>query len=256
MTPATFLAMKKYQATLLENRRLGPEIYSLWVKIADLGEVKPGQFFEFATDTRFLRRAFSLADRDGDRLRFVVKVVGSGTRWLAGLSAGSKLDLLGPLGEGTRMPSSGPVMLLAGGVGAAPLLYLARKLNGQGLGVDTLLAAGTEEELILAEEFGSLCREVILATDDGSCGQKGLLTDILPTLPGTKDIQSFYACGPEAMFVALKRLNFRKPVYAFLESRMGCGTGLCMGCAVRGRDGRYHRVCTDGPVFDLEEIEL
>lgn len=248
--------MMRHQATLVENRRLGQEIGSLWMRLADIGEVKPGQFFEFATDTRFLRRALSLADRDGDRLLFVVKVVGQGTRWLAGLSADSKLDLRGPLGEGVKIPDSGPVMLLAGGVGAAPLLYLARKLNERGLEVNALLAAGSEEELILTEEFGSLCREVILATDDGSCGHKGFLTDILPALQVVNDTRIFYACGPEPMFAALKRLDLGKPVYAFLESRMGCGTGLCVGCAVRGRDGRYRRVCTEGPVFNLEEIEL
>jgi len=248
--------MKRHQATLLENHRLGLGLYSLQVEFEDLGDVEPGQFFEFLTGARFLRRAFSVADRDAMRLRFVLRVVGKGTAWLSQLPEGSKLNLAGPLGQGVAMPSKGPVMLLAGGIGAAPLLYLARKLNEQRVEVDALLAAETKEELILTEEFGSLCRKVILATDDGSCGHKGLLTDILPALPVINDIQIFYACGPEPMFAALKRLDLGKPLYAFLESRMGCGTGLCMGCGVLGRDGRYHRVCTEGPVFNLEEIEL
>jgi dihydroorotate dehydrogenase electron transfer subunit len=248
--------MKRHQATLLENRRLGPGLYSLQVEFEDLGDVKPGQFFEFLTGARFLRRAFSVADRDATRLRFVLRVVGKGTAWLSQLPEGSKLDLAGPLGQGVAMPSLGPVMLLAGGVGAAPLLYLARKLNEKGIQVDAMLAAGTSEELILAEEFKSLCRNLTFATDDGSCGKKGRLTDVLPALPDIHDVKVFYACGPEPMFAALKRLDLGKPLYAFLESRMGCGTGLCMGCAVHGRDGRYHRVCTEGPVFNLEEIEL
>jgi dihydroorotate dehydrogenase electron transfer subunit len=246
----------RYQPTLVENRRLGPGLYSLWTRFDNSPDVQPGQFFEFATGVRFLRRAFSVADKDADRLRFVLRVVGAGTQWLSELSKDSRLDISGPLGKGVILPSEGPVMLLAGGVGAAPLLYLARKLNEEGVTVDALLAAGTSEELILAEEFKSLCRNLTLATDDGSCGKKGRLTDVLPALPDIHDIKVFYACGPEPMFLAIKRMGLGRPVYAFLESRMGCGTGLCVGCAVRGRDGRYHRVCTEGAVFNLEEIEL
>jgi dihydroorotate dehydrogenase electron transfer subunit len=226
------------------------------VKSDDLLAVEPGQFFEFATGVRFLRRAISVADHDGDCLRFVLRVVGPGTRWLSRLSEGAALDIYGALGQGVKMPAAGPVMLLAGGVGAAPLLYLARRLSESGIEVDALLAASSGEELILADEFRAFCREVTIATDDGSCGKKGLLTDVLPALPAIGNTRIFYACGPEAMLVALKRLKLKKPVYAFLESRMGCGTGLCVGCAVRDQSGRYRRVCTDGPVFNLEEIEL
>ena len=246
----------KYQPTLVENRRLGPDLYSLWTRFDSPCDVEPGQFFEFATGVRFLRRAFSVADQDADRLRFVLRVVGAGTGWLSLLTEGSRLDISGPLGKGVAVPSLGPVMLLAGGVGAAPLLYLARKLNEKGVEVDALLAAGTSVELILVEEFKSLCRRVTLATEDGSCGEKGYLTDVLATLSGIHDVKVFYTCGPEPMLTAIKRIGLGRPVYAFLESRMGCGTGLCVGCAVRGRDGRYHRVCTEGPVFNLEEIEL
>jgi dihydroorotate dehydrogenase electron transfer subunit len=248
--------MKRYQPTLVENRRLGPGLYSLWVRFGNPCDVQPGQFFEFATGVRFLRRAFSVADKDADRLRFVLRVVGAGTRWLSEFSQGSRLDISGPLGRGVVLPAEGPVMLLAGGVGAAALLYLARKLNEKGIQVDALLAAARSEELILAEEFRPLCRNLTLATDDGSCGRKGRLTDVLPALPDVHDIKVFYTCGPEPMFASIKRMGLGRPVYAFLESRMGCGTGLCVGCAVRGRDGRYRRVCTEGPVFNLEEIEL
>jgi dihydroorotate dehydrogenase electron transfer subunit len=248
--------MKRYQPTLVENQRLGPDLYSLWTRFDSPFDVEPGQFFEFATGVRFLRRAFSVADKDADRLRFILRVVGAGTQWLSELSLGSRLDVSGPLGRGVVLPSEGPVMLLAGGVGAAPLLHFARKLNERGIKVDALLAAARGEELILVEEFRPLCRNLTLATDDGSCGKKGRLTDVLPALPRIHDVKVFYTCGPEPMFAAIKRMGIGKPVYAFLESRMGCGTGLCVGCAVLGRDGRYHRVCTEGAVFNLEEIEL
>lgn len=197
-----------------------------------------------------------MADREGERLRFIVRVVGEGTRWLGDLSVGEELDITGPWGQAVDLPLVKPVMLLAGGVGAAPLLYLARNLKERDVDCYALLAAGSKKEIILQDEFHSLCKEVFIASDDGSAGIRGLLTDVLQGLPLINQVKTFYACGPEPMFAALKRLNLSQPVFAFLESRMGCGTGLCVGCAVKGIDGRYHRVCLEGPVFSLEEIDL
>lgn len=248
--------MQPHQATLLERRELGPGLFSLKLGLPGIGDVEPGQFYEFSTDARFLPRALSVADKTGDRLTFVLRVVGPGTSWLSRLPESSIINIRGPLGRGVSMPDEGPVMLLAGGVGAAPLLYLARKLSERGIPVWALLAASSENELILVDEFRSFCEKVILATNNGSIGHKGFLTDVLSTLSETKDVKQFYACGPEAMFCALKSLSLSQTVYAFLESRMGCGTGLCVGCAVLGRDDIYHRVCLEGPVFDLEDIEL
>lgn len=246
----------KHRASFCDRTRLGPGLFSLTLSIPSLGTLEPGQFFEFKTPVRFLRRAFSVADREGDKVRFVIKVVGAGTAWLAEVPVPTELDVIGPLGQGVKMPSRGPVMLLGGGVGAAPLLYLARRFEESGVICDAVIAARSEAELLLLDEFGSMCREVILVTDDGSRGAKGYLSDILADLPRAKDAQAFYACGPEPMLAAIKRLALPSPVYAFLESRMGCGTGLCVGCAVKGSDGSYRRVCLEGPVFDLGEIEL
>lgn len=248
--------MKHHIATLAERREIGPDLFSLWLRFPHSIDVKPGQFFEFRTGETFLRRALSVADQDAERLRFVLRAVGPGTSWLASQTVGVELDLFGPLGQGVDAANQKPVMLLAGGVGAAPLLFLSRVLKEQNIDCIALLAAGTENEIILADEFRLLCKEVIFCTDDGSCGRKGLLTDVLPRLPQINEVKIFYACGPEPMFGALKRLGLNKPIHAFLESRMGCGTGLCVGCAVKGVDGLYHRVCLEGPVFPLEEIEV
>ncbi len=248
--------MQLHQATLLERRELGPGLFSLKLDLPGIGEVNPGQFFEFLTEVRFLPRALSVADKNENTLTFVLRVVGPGTSWLSGLSESSVINLRGPLGRGVPIPDEGPVMLLAGGVGAAPLLYLARKLREKPIAASVLLAASTRNELILVDEFRALCENVTLATDDGSAGHKGFLTDILPHLPDVNKVKQFYACGPKAMFCSLKRLSLTQTVYAFLESRMGCGTGLCVGCAVLGRDGIFHRVCLEGPVFNLEDIEL
>lgn len=248
--------MSARQATLCKKENLAPGIFSLWLEAHGLGNVDAGQFFEFATQATFLRRAFSVADREQDLLLFVVRVVGPGTGWLSQLSPGSNIDVIGPLGQGVSIPETGPVMLLAGGVGAAPLLYLARNLYDAGIETDALLAARTKQQIILSREFESLCRRVILATDDGTCGVKGCLTDVVGSLDQVRNAKAFYACGPEPMYAALDNIGLKPPVYAFLESRMGCGSGLCMGCAVRGKNGSYLRVCTQGPVFNLAEIDL
>jgi dihydroorotate dehydrogenase electron transfer subunit len=248
--------MQLHHATLLEIKELGPGLFMLRLIVPECCEVEPGQFFEFLTDVRFLPRALSVADKEKNILTFVLRVVGEGTSWLSRLNEGAKISIRGPLGHGVSLPGEGPVMLLAGGVGAAPLHYLARKLKERGLPAFALLAASTESELILVDEFRLLCEEVFFATDDGSLGKKGFLTDVLSLLPKVGEARLLFACGPEAMFSALKRLKLSQPVYAFLESRMGCGTGLCVGCAVLGNDDKYHRVCLEGPVFNLEDIKL
>jgi len=121
------------------------------------GDVKPGQFFEIATDVRFLRRAVSVADVDGNDARILIRAVGAGSNWLASKEKGEYLDVTGPLGQGINIPDKDPVMLLGGGVGAAPLLYLARKLKDKGLRVQAFLGARTKKEVILEEEFRTLC---------------------------------------------------------------------------------------------------
>ncbi len=248
--------MKKYLATLHSKCELGTGLFGLWLEFDELVDVGPGQFFEFTTGVKFLRRAISVADAQENRLLFVFRVVGEGTKWLSELTPGVELNLIGHLGKQVEMPQQGPVMLLGGGVGVAPLLYLARTLYHAKIPTYAVLAASSANQLILVDEFRPLCSELTLVTDDGSLGYKGLLPEVIPNLTILPEITKFYACGPEPMFVAINKLSLNKPVYAFLESRMGCGVGLCVGCAVAGKDGAYHRVCTEGPVFKLEDVIL
>jgi dihydroorotate dehydrogenase electron transfer subunit len=248
------MKMELHRAILLERRELAPGLVALKARIQGMDEIKPGQFFEFQTGKTFLPRAISVSDCTKEDILFVVKVVGPGTSWISQLEPEALINIRGPLGQGAPIGSESPVMLCAGGVGAAPLLYLARKLKEKGIACYALIASRTANELILLDEFRSCCERVILATEDGSEGEKGLLTDVLLHLPELEETKVLYACGPEAMFVSLKALSLNQTTYAFLESRMGCGTGLCVGCAVLGRDNKYHRVCTEGPVFNLQEI--
>ncbi|NLI97693.1 hypothetical protein GX441_03420 [bacterium] len=250
------MKMEPRRAILLERRELARGLIALRVRIQGVGEIKPGQFFELQTGKTFLPRAISVSDCMNEDILFVVRVVGPGTSWISQLQPETPMDIRGPLGCGAPMVSESPVMLCAGGVGVAPLLYLARKFKECGIVCYALIASRTSTELILVSEFRTCCERVILATEDGSEGEKGLLTDVLPSLPELYETKVLYACGPEAMLVSLKALALKQTIYAFLESRMGCGTGLCVGCAVLGCDEIYHRVCTEGPVFNLKEILL
>jgi len=223
-------------------------------------EAQPGQFVMVAcgpTLDPLLRRPISIHQCSDDGcLQLVFKVVGRGTRLLSEIRAGQTLDLLGPLGRGFRL-ATGPVALIGGGIGIAPLLFLAKTLMQTNQGTASfrvLLGAQNGEELEpLAAAFATMGCEVELATDDGSLGRHGLITDLLPAhLPG---LSTAYACGPHPMMAAVAKLCAAAEVACevSLEAHMACGLGACLGCAVEGADGRYKHVCKHGPVFKAEE---
>ncbi|MCL4464615.1 MAG: dihydroorotate dehydrogenase electron transfer subunit [Chloroflexi bacterium] len=213
-----------------------------------------------------LRRPISLhrvgvagADRGGlqpDEVALLLQVVGRGSAWLAQRRLGDELDVLGPLGRGFRPePKAGHLLLVGGGLGVAPLVMLADEAVRAGLAVTlamgTRTAAGVFPARLLPEEV-----EYAVATEDGSLGQKGLVTDLLPALLPWSD--QVFACGPWPMLRALRRLLQLTPAkraQVSLEERMGCGVGVCYGCVVETRHGR-RRVCHDGPVFNLDDVVL
>ena len=241
--------------------RLSPSFYRLTLEAPQIAaEAQPGQFVMVAcgaTLDPLLRRPISIHQCSDDGcLQLVFKVVGRGTQLLSAIRAGQTLDLLGPLGRGFRL-TSGPVALIGGGIGIAPLLFLAKALKQANQGnapCRVLLGAQNGEELEpLAASFATLGCDVELATDDGSLGRHGLITDLLPAhLPG---LSKAYACGPHPMMAAVAKLCAAAEVACevSLEAHMACGLGACLGCAVEGADGRYKHVCKHGPVFKAEE---
>jgi NAD(P)H-flavin reductase len=231
---------------------------------------RPGQFYMLATATRWgggrderplLPRAFSvLRSRPapaGDALEheFLLEDVGPGTARLAELLFGEELWLTGPLGRGFRAPASadraGPALLVGGGVGIAPLAIWQ----------DELLAAGADALALLgfrdaAHAAGAaLLADPQVATDDGSVGQRGLVTDLLEDALGA-GTATVYACGPPAMLEAVRQVCVARglPAQLALEAPMACGFGACFGCVVATADGGYKRVCLDGPVFAASEL--
>jgi dihydroorotate dehydrogenase electron transfer subunit len=218
---------------------------------------QPGQFYMLTAAERwgagederpFLPRAFSVARyvEDGCRLEFMLEDVGPGTRRLAELREGDGLWLLGPLGRPFAPPRDGrrPV-LIGGGIGTAPLVILSEALGG----AQTLLGFRTGEHAHGAE----LISGAEVATDDGSAGHHGLVTDLIPD---ADDIELF-ACGPPQMLEAVRALAERRglPAQLALEAGMACGFGACFGCVVPRRDGSYVRLCVDGPVLDAADLE-
>jgi dihydroorotate dehydrogenase electron transfer subunit len=235
---------------------------------AEYAGIAAGQFVMLETTGAlepYLRRAFSVADaskRDGGaRIELLAKIVGRGTRAMAELPAGARRALLGPLGRGFSLPESGPVALVAGGVGSAPLLLLARRLRERGVRFDFFYGARTAADLARRDDFERLAAasggRLRVATEDGSDGFRGRVTAALDAeLAAGAAYRHLYACGPMPMLAALARLAAQRGVAgeAALETEMGCGYGACLGCAVPHVAGRFALCCKDGPVFALDEV--
>jgi dihydroorotate dehydrogenase electron transfer subunit len=240
-------------------------------------EIEPGQFVHLRlTDGTwpFLRRPFSICDffparaEEPTRLDILYEVVGVGTGRMAEMKPGARVGLLGPQGRGYRLPPPGiaPV-LVGGGVGIPPLLYLARRLVDAGhrpRDVRVQLGARTAAALCLEREFLDLGVRVEVATDDGSRGRRGFVTVLLEEAAGERDRElEVLACGPTPMLKAVAEIARRRGVRGqlSLENRMGCALGACRACVTPVRepgacDWHYETVCREGPVFDLERLVL
>ncbi len=241
---------------IITNTEVMPGVYLTWLESPQIASsALPGQFvMVYCGEETLLRRPLSIHQIDKTKLALLFNVVGRGTRWLSQRKPGDKIDLFGPLGSGfSVLPNSRNLLLAAGGIGIAPLAFLAQEAVKQGHSVKLLIGAPTARQLyprhLLPPEI-----ELITATEDGTAGEKGMLTDILPEFTGLAD-QAF-ACGPMPMYkamVAQSQKRLKKPAQISLEMRMGCGLGVCYGCTVKTKNG-LKQVCKDGPVFDLEDI--
>ena len=241
--------MKQVLLTIKENARIARDVYRM-VLVGDTSAVAaPGQFLNLALDGRFLRRPISVCDCDGDEVTSLYKVVGQGTAQMAAMRAGETLDTLTGLGNGFDCSAAqGRTLLVGGGIGAAPLYWLAWSLKARGVHTTAVLGFGSAEDVYYEQEFAALCDRVVVATADGSRGVRGFVTDAMAHL----EYDYFYACGPEPMLKAVYRASTSDGELSF-EERMGCGFGACMGCTCKTVTG-YKRICRDGPVLKKGEI--
>ena len=217
------------------------------------GITAPGQFINIKIDGLFLRRPISICDWTETTVTVIYKVVGRGTELLKTYEPGRQLNALSALGNGFAPARAGQrPLLIGGGVGVPPLYGLCRNLIEAGARPTVILGFNTEREVFYKEEFEKLGAEVLVATADGSMGQKGFVTDALQSLKEPETF--FYTCGPEPMLKALdKALAEGLEGEMSFEERMGCGFGACMGCSCETRYGAK-RICKDGPVLERSEI--
>jgi dihydroorotate dehydrogenase electron transfer subunit len=252
-----------------DTKRLAPGVFRLVFSDGAIArQAKPGQFL-MIRPVKFreplLPRPFSIHRTQGNLIEILFKVVGLGTEQLAEVRAGDLLEVRGPLGRGFQVDLSKEPVLVAGGMGVAPLLFLAETLSNLKkwpfkFPAKLLVGAKSKSELVCLREFEKACVEVLVATEDGSSGHKGLVTDLLKKLfPNKEPAIAIYACGPNPMSKALARWAGQRKVAAqvSLEARMACGLGACLGCVVAKKNQAgiaYVNVCTEGPVFEANEI--
>ncbi|MDD5583805.1 MAG: dihydroorotate dehydrogenase electron transfer subunit [Candidatus Omnitrophica bacterium] len=253
-------------------KELHPQVYLLKFKSPLLAKAAaPGQFLHVKVDSEktILRRPLSIHAIEDSTLRILFRVRGRGTQILSQYKKGDTLDIIGPLGngfslEGRRTKDEGRI-LVAGGLGVAPLVFLAQKISQtkdqkQKIKNLVLLGAKSKKEVLAENEFKKSGFEVRVATDDGSRGFKGTVTALLEKILLAQDLKSssvhIYACGPKEMFSAIKQIIEPYPnakCQVSFEQFMGCGLGICCGCVIETTKG-YKKVCKDGPVFDIKEI--
>ena len=261
--------MKPTRCLVVRARELCAGVFSLWLEAPDITRrVSPGQFLNVKVSDGvdpLLRRPISVCDVEGDLVRIVFRSVGRGTALLARVRAGDELDVLGPLGRPAPELHHKDVLLCGGGIGAAPLLLLARRLKRTNR-LQVLLGARSKAELLLTREFRALGLQVSTATDDGSAGHEGMVTELAETqckvqngrgrLAISRQPSVVFACGPKPMLADLVRRLDPIPVWGFVEERMGCGTGICYCCALPKKGGGHVRFCEEGPVVRLNEVVL
>ena len=286
--------VKTEECRIIENKKVGPDFYRLKI-IAPLIAIKarPGQFVHIGCSGPagiLLRRPFSINTVTSDKcqvssqkqgkgqIQIIYKAVGKGTGGLAKKKPGETINAIGPLGNGFETAGkTGRAILVAGGMGVAPLLALAQEIknvvrrtsyvirknkrptpDARRSTVTALIGAKTKKELLCEDEFRKIGCDVRASTDDGSKGCKGLVSDLLKQLLTTHHCPLstvVYACGPKPMLREISKIaaKHKLPCQVSLEEDMACGVGACYGCPVKTKQG-YKLVCKDGPVFDAGEI--
>ncbi len=250
---------REFRATVSDKRKVGPRHFLMRLDAKPLAGAVPGQFIMVrVTDTRapLLRRPFGVHSVDGDVVSILFETVGTATGLLSRACRGDELGIIGPLGSGfsfSRVATRRPV-LVAGGMGVAPLYFLAQRLTKRhGRSPLVLIGSRDKASVLREKDFRALGCEVKISTDDGSKGFHGYVTRLLEKTLAPGD--EIFACGPKPMLRELCRMAAarRVPAQVSLEAHMSCGFGACLGCAVSTASG-YARVCQEGPVFDAKEL--
>ncbi len=277
---------------ILVNEEVGPSCFRMALEAPQVAsEARAGQFLHVRVAAGYsplLRRPFSVHRISGklkveslklQNIEILYEVVGKGTKTLAEKQVGEELDILGPLGNGFNLPGGlETAILIAGGIGVAPLLALAEEIvqsskpKVQSRKVDVIIGAKTKKLVLCEEGFKELGCQVRVATEDGSVGYSGTAVDLFKESLSTFNFgvptewvaSTVYACGPEIMLKKIAEMTYERdiPAQLSLEGRLGCGVGACLGCAIKVKNSKgkgegdfsYKRICKDGPVFEANEV--
>ena len=250
--------MVKERAVIVSQKCIGTDIYDMVLSFPrGAKEAKPGQFIAMYCEdgTKLLPRPISICGIDAEKgtLRVVYRIAGEGTRLFSEMKEGDSQEVLGPLGNGFTMKEE-KAIIVGGGIGIPPMLELDKQLS-----CEKTVVLGYRDELFLKDEFESYA-DVVVATEDGSCGTKGTVIDAIKE--AGVDGKVIYACGPMPMLKALAEYAEAHDMEAqiSLEERMACGIGACLGCICKTKKKDHHtnvnnqRICKDGPVFDAKEV--
>jgi dihydroorotate dehydrogenase electron transfer subunit len=241
---------------ITENKEIAANIYKMQLLMPISFDPSypvplPGQFVNvyLNDESRLLPRPLSVCDWHEGMLTLVYAVAGEGTRQLSQYKSGTKIRVSSPLGKGYNTENVTNALLVGGGVGIPPLLYLAKELSQK---AETRAVLGFRSEPFLTDDFPC---PVDIATDDGSAGYKGTVLDVLNVMEGITPGTHIFACGPKPMLKALAIFAQARglPLQISLEERMGCGYGACVGCVCKTSHGN-RKVCEDGPVFNGNEV--
>lgn len=263
-----------FTAEITENSPLNTDYQLLtFLPLADTHEPQPGQFYMIGTfakcaspsacaDIRdpLLKRPFSLFRKTRKGLQILFRIRGRGTAMLRELKKGSQVEVLGPLGNSYPAPPRDKTpLIIAGGIGIASLFYFAEKLSKAKKKAYISYGVRSEKELFMVEELKKFAKGLSISTDDGSCGERGCVTDmaggLLSRIPSLGTGSVIYACGPRKMLEAVSGMAAQRGIEAHLsmEEVMACGVGACLGCVVKTVNG-YKRACKEGPIFHSNEI--
>lgn len=261
---------QKQNATVLSQKEIAPQIFDMWIETSLAKDAKPGQFICIYPKDKstLLPRPISICEVDVERmaLRVVYRIAGQGTAEFSSYKAGESVAVLGTLGNGFPLEEGKgkKVFLMGGGIGIPPMLQLAKALTEQlGMSKDAVQAiVGYRDNQLFLKEDLEKYATVYIATEDGSEGTKGNVMDAIAANALEADV--IFACGPMPMLRAIKKFAQERGIKAYisLEEHMACGVGACLGCVVKTKEVDHHshvhnaRICTDGPVFEAEEVDI
>lgn len=244
---------------ILANEAINANVKRMVIEAPQIAEAaQPGQFVHVKKpdSVNFLRRPFSIADADRENgtITLIYRIVGKGTAEYAAMKVGEAFSILGPIGNGFALKDGRP-LLIGGGVGIAPLIYLSRQLKDK---KPILLIGGKNKDEVFWEKYlQEFADKIYITTDDGSVGFKGFTVQLLPQILAENNIEHIYTCGPNIMMEGVAKLAHEHDIdcQVSLEKRMACGIGVCLGCTFEGKlTGKRRKVCTEGPVFASKEV--